>query len=150
MAGLGVGDLWRFAKNEQNVAGELTLSAFGRLAQAVQGAHPFQYRLQGVSENGRLFVDLSMKVGLFLECQRCLSPLLWEETLSQRYLLLKPADPFPDDELEQDAFDAIVVDEGFNLQSLLEDEVLLALPYSPRHPRCERPTLAALPSQDQD
>jgi uncharacterized protein len=142
MAGLGVGDVWRFAKNEQCVSGALALSAFDRLSKTLAEAKPFEYRLQGVSEEGRLFIDLDLKMALVLACQRCLAPLLWEATLHQRYLLLRPSDPFPEDELEQDDFDAVVVEEGFDLQALLEDEVLLTLPYSPRHAQCDWPALA--------
>ena len=51
---------------------------------------------------------------------------------------------WPEGELEEDAFDAIEASQEMVVGSLIEDEVLLALPISPRHDVCGTPRMKDL------
>ncbi|MBB4010888.1 uncharacterized metal-binding protein YceD (DUF177 family) [Niveibacterium umoris] len=56
-----------------------------------------------------------------------------------RFLLVPPGEVIPDDELEEDSFDAIAAERNLDVLALIEDELLLALPISPRHEVCDTP-----------
>ncbi len=59
--------------------------------------------------------------------------------VASRLLLVPPGDAWPEDEIAEDGFDAIVAEKDMALLPLIEEEVLLALPLVPRHPACEPP-----------
>lgn len=59
--------------------------------------------------------------------------------IERRLLLLRPGDPWPEGELEQDEYDAIEVAGELSVRELVEEEILLALPLVPRHERCRMP-----------
>ena len=52
-----------------------------------------------------------------------------------------PGREWPEEELEDDSFDAIEASNEMQVGSLIEDEVLLALPLSPRHDVCGLPRM---------
>jgi uncharacterized protein len=54
--------------------------------------------------------SICIQAGLVLECQRCLEALVWPCDVQNRLLLLRSGDPLPEDELENDAVDALEVE----------------------------------------
>jgi uncharacterized protein len=60
-------------------------------------------------------------------------------SIHSRLQLIAPGEDWPDDDLVDDSTDAIAAEGELNVQSLIEDEVLLALPIAPRHEQCESP-----------
>ena len=106
---------------------------------------PFSWHLQGlVREEAtagqlprqRLFVDLEVEGAVWLQCQRCLKA--YEQPLPVRTRLEvmrseAEADAAP---LDDDEADVIVGSRHFDLITQIEDELLLALPVSPRHAVC--------------
>ncbi len=95
-------------------------------------------------DEGKLYVDLWIQVGLVLQRQRCLEALEWPCEVENRLLLLRPGEAPPEDELENDAEDALEVEPLTDLLALVEDEVLLALPLVPRHDDCDPPVKAGV------
>lgn len=82
---------------------------------------------------GRL--DLDIDGAVVLVCQRCLQPMT--EPLALRAHFVVAGDEESADVLDaDDAFDVIVGAPDFDLDALVEDEVLLALPIAPRHAVC--------------
>ncbi|KAF0165000.1 MAG: hypothetical protein FD157_1681 [Rhodocyclaceae bacterium] len=63
--------------------------------------------------------------------------------IRSRLQLMAPGEDWPDDDLEDDSVDAITAEADLMVQSLVEDEVLLALPIAPRHEECESPLASA-------
>jgi uncharacterized protein len=53
--------------------------------------------------------------------------------------LVGPGEVWPDDDLEDDSADAMEAEGTLAVLSLIEDEVLLALPIAPRHEKCQSP-----------
>ena len=53
---------------------------------------------------------------------------------------MAPGEEWPDDDLADDSTDAIEAEKELAVLSLIEDEVLLALPIAPRHEQCESPS----------
>jgi len=54
--------------------------------------------------------------------------------------LIAPGEEWPDDDLVDDGADAIEAEKALAVLSLVEEEVLLALPIAPRHEQCEPPS----------
>ena len=62
-------------------------------------------------------------------------PLALETTLE----LVRPGQAIPESELENDEFDAIEATPDMDVVALVEDEIVLAVPFAPRHEQCEAP-----------
>lgn len=139
-------DLRALARDGRLVQGEVPVSRLVRLAGSVlEPSGTVVFSFQGERDDeGKLYVDLRIQAGLVLECQRCLGALEWPCDVQNRLLLLRPGDPLPEDELENDAVDALEVEPLTDLLALVEDEVLLALPLVPRHDDCEPPVKAGV------
>ena len=139
-------DLRALARDGRLVQGEVPVSRLGRLAGSVlEPSGTVVFSFQGERDDeGKLYVDLRIRADLVLECQRCLEGLKWPCDVQNRLLLLRPGDPLPEDELENDAVDALEVEPLTDLLALVEDEVLLALPLVPRHDDCEPPVKAGV------
>jgi uncharacterized protein len=131
----------RFALDARRLSGVVKLEALVRLMDALlDTSGELEYSLvgeQGV--DGKPYLRLSAKGVLGLQCQRCLERVDWPIEV-ERLLQLVPAGvPIPDEELENDTFDAIEATPGMDALELLEDEVMLCLPIAPRHESCESP-----------
>ena len=145
-------DLFAFIRAGAQASGAVDLSDVPRLRAEQASDVPvdadtqFRWRMQGVVRDEsvvpgqparqRLFVDLEVDGAVWLQCQRCLKA--YEQVLSVRTRLEvmrseAEADAAP---LDDDEADVIVGSRSFDLITQIEDELLLALPISPRHPVC--------------
>jgi uncharacterized protein len=144
-------DLFAFIRSGEQVSGTVALADMPRLlaeqaADAPADANkPFRWQMQGAvreeatagqSARQRLFVDLEVDGAVWLQCQRCLHA--YEQSLLVRTRLEvmrseEEADAAP---LDDDEADVIVGSRNFDLITQIEDELLLALPVSPRHAVC--------------
>jgi len=101
-------------------------------------------RLEGWrDEQGKSWLQLDIAGEPVLCCQRCLGGMKYPLSIRSRLQLIAPGADWPDDDLEDDSADAIAADAELNVLSLVEDEVLLALPIAPRHEQCESPSASA-------
>ena len=93
--------------------------------------------MQGVrDQRGRPAVEIRLRATLQLRCQRCLAALAFEVD-EQALLVLAGSQAEIDAEpIEVDAPDRVVATKEMDLRVLVEDELILALPYAPRHERC--------------
>ncbi len=139
-------DLRALARDGRRLEGEVPVAQLGRLAGSVlESSGTVAFGFQGERDDeGRLHVDLHVRGDLVLQCQRCLEALVWPCEVRNRLLLLRPGEALPEDELENDAEDALEVEPLTDLLALVEDEVLLALPLVPRHDDCEPPVKAGV------
>ena len=97
-------------------------------------------RLEGWrDEQGKSWLQLDVAGDPVLCCQRCLGGVKFPLGIHSRLQLIAPGEDWPDDDLEDDSADAIAAEGELNVLSLIEDEVLLALPIAPRHEHCESP-----------
>ncbi len=90
-------------------------------------------------QEGKFFLVLQLTGRLGLRCQRCLEVVMEPLNIASRLLLVAPGQPWPDDELVEDGFDAIEAGKEMALLPMIEEEVLLALPVAPMHEICELP-----------
>jgi uncharacterized protein len=88
------------------------------------------------------FLVIKVSGELHLKCQRCLATLTFQVKIRSNLQLVSPGAAWPDEGLENDRVDPIEALEEQSLLSLVEDEVLLALPIAPRHECCSLPGYA--------
>ena len=132
-------DGFEFATAGATQEGTLPLSSFPRLQDVlVSDAGEAAYTLKGVrDQRGRPSLKLDVRATLQLRCQRCLAPLA-HEVQTQALLVLAASQAEIDaDPATVDAPDRVVAGKEMAVRDLVEDELLLALPYAPRHEDCE-------------
>jgi uncharacterized protein len=139
-------DLRALARDGRRVQATVPVESFGRLVESLlEPVGTMTFEFQGERDDeGKLYVDLSIRGDLVLQCQRCLEAVVWPCEVQNRLLLLRPGEALPEDELENDEIDALEVEPSTDLLALVEDEVLLAMPLVPRHNDCEPPVKAGV------
>jgi uncharacterized protein len=143
LAGLIINSL-AFAREERSSAGVVAPGELPRLRDELaedgrQGGRLEWRVVGGRNLQGKLFLDVKVEGELHLTCQRCLGVLPYGIKVEGRVLLVPPGAPWPDETLEDDSADAIEALAEQPVMTLIEDEVLLALPVAPRHPACQLP-----------
>jgi uncharacterized protein len=134
-------DVFKFAAEGGVLEGEVPLSAFGRLAdqlaESADASDVVRWQVKGsIDAEGRFRLDLDVSGRLVLRCQRCLGDLGYELVVDAALQLVRAGHKLPEDELENDEIDAIEVAGELDVLSLVEDEIILALPIVPRHEEC--------------
>lgn len=128
-------DSLEFARTEQTLRGSLPVTGLARLHDSlydtlglvdfvVQGGHDARHR-----------PALSLEVSgvLHLKCQRCLGHLDHLLQFGTALLLASPAEAAAGG-LDTEEGEWIEPSAQLDIASLVEDEIILSLPYSPRHP----------------
>lgn len=122
-----------FARNGKELHGKVGLAEMLRLADVVLGLEgDLRYSVQGSLEGGRDILNISLHGSCILRCQRCLGEMHHPIDVNSRLWLL-PADRLNEVE-EDDDVDVIEMDSKLDIITLMEDELLLGLPFAPRHP----------------
>ncbi|APR05223.1 YceD family protein [Thauera chlorobenzoica] len=139
-----ISDPFRFAAEARSIQGEVAVADLLRLSDVLASTEGVvRWKLEGslVGEVARREPRLRLTASgqLDLCCQRCLGGLAWVLKLDTQLQLVRAGQPIPEEELENDEFDAIEVGDEFDALALLEDEILLALPVAPRHENCDAP-----------
>lgn len=126
-------DSLEFARSAQQFAGNIQLSELPRLQEILEDQNGFvSFTIKGgVDSRGHAFIDLGVHGTLQLQCQRCLDALDYDVTRDTRLMLCDP------DELErldeEGEIEGILADPKLDVLNLLEEEIVLGLPISPRH-----------------
>ena len=109
------------------------------------GAGEVAYVVEGVrDERGRPALRLRVRGTLPLRCQRCLEALAFEAQTDETLVLAATQAEIDAEPAGAHAPDRLLAAEGMPLRDLIEDELILALPYAPRHEGCmARPALDA-------
>ncbi|MDR0274902.1 MAG: DUF177 domain-containing protein [Burkholderiaceae bacterium] len=139
-------DVARLAQTGQLLAGARLLSDWKRLAKACQGIQAdlmLNWRATGehraLAGGGRHpALHLRADALLPLVCRRCLGEVRVPVSVDRHFVFL------PDETAaaaldEQEEDDLLALVREFDLQALIEDEMLLALPLAPAHASCPQP-----------
>ena len=111
-----------------------------RLAQAA-GAAKVSWRIEGGHDAvGRPTLTLTVQGNLPLECQRCLQP--FDTAIEQRSELLLARDEAELAELDAEEREVLLASAPLDAMTLIEDELLLSLPFAPMHPEAQCPAPA--------
>ena len=133
--GAWVIDTRQFAERRGVIEAEVEEASLPRLAhESLEPLSPVKVRVEGVkSPRGKPGLRLRAECSIQLECQRCMQPVALNLTPSAAFELVDGEDQLNTDD---DEWDVLVHSEHLDLLAILEDELLLALPYAPMHDAC--------------
>jgi len=121
-----------FARNGRELSGEIQIVTLSRLSDLLANSNgTLSYRVIGLKEGDRQKLVIILEGMCNLRCQRCLGELSYPIELTSHLQLLS-AEKL--DEVEDDDEDAIEATKQLDVLALIEDELLLSLPFAPRHP----------------
>ena len=126
-----------FARSGGRLSGDWPVADFPRLQGAVQSGTALHYELEGVpQEQGRPALRLRVSGALQLTCQRCLGALEHPLRVDALLMLFESEGEIDAVPIDAEAPDGIVAAKEMAVRDLIEEEVLLAIPYAPRHEGC--------------
>ena len=128
-------DSTRFCKEGQFLSGLLSPADLPRLSAEVLEDSSFSVTWQAQGESPD-FLELSLAAKVQMKCQRCLGAM--DESIDARYRFefVKDEQAAQAYDEESDELDALVHARQFDLQELIEDEMLMALPLASLHETC--------------
>jgi uncharacterized protein len=127
-----------FAHHAKVHHGKIALSEFERLRDylAADGGELRYAVIGGLDKDGKPVLQISVSGEISLRCQRCLGQLRHALDLSTVLLLAQN-----ENELlrldENESIDCILAKRDTDVLALIEDEIILSLPISPRHNEAE-------------
>lgn len=125
-----------FALNGKELRGKVALDALPRLGDTLADSQgDIAFTLRGFKEGDRLLLRIELSGICRLRCQRCLGELVYPVAVTTS-LRLVPAGQIEQDDTG-DEMECIEAAAEIDVLSLVEDELLLEIPYSPRHPEGE-------------
>jgi uncharacterized protein len=140
------------AARQAVIAGQLDAAALPRVADLLAedvsegGQANVEYRITGSADaGGRPALAVSLSGAVPLTCQRCLRPFRWPVEQSTLLLLARDVRELAlldDDDHEHEVLLAAA---PLDPVALVEDELLLTLPFAPRCPEAECPAAGTLP-----
>jgi uncharacterized protein len=150
-------DVKAFAQAAGEVIGHDLLSKYERLMSETQGLGAdvtVNWAARGELRSGlggqeQVWLHLTADICLPLTCQRCLGPVAIPVAVDRyfRFVADEAAAEAQDEEAEEDV---LALSHEFNLQDLIEDELLMALPLVPLHEVCPMAVKLAVADPDFD
>jgi len=124
-----------FAQAAQAVEGRILVADLERLAGGLYGmSGDIRYWIRGGrDERGQCQLMLRVTGELVLQCQRCLGEMKQPVDLENILLLDAPGESAGEVEIDPALPDSIEASTQLDVLQLVEEEILLALPYAPRH-----------------
>lgn len=127
-------DAMRLARERGAVEGSVDAHELPRVADLLsEGPASIEWRIEGTADpSGRPALRITLKGAVTVVCQRCLAGFAWPVDQATEVLIAR-------DEGELAALDAdssleVVLAQGpMDPRALVEDELVLALPFAPRH-----------------
>lgn len=138
-------DLPAWCKAAGTLQGQWPLASMARLSDSFCAASDgsVAWRARGwlmpvLGGEAELWLELEGDAEVPLECQRCLQPMTEHLAVQRRFRFVRNEDDAArlDEECEDDV---LALPARLDLQALLEDELILALPIVPRHGVCPDP-----------
>lgn len=132
-------DGFEFASAGATQDGAWPLRDFPRLRDMLAADHgEVSYTLRGVrDERGRPSLRISVRGALPLRCQRCLEPMPLEVRSDALLVLAQTLAEIHAEPADAQAPERVVAGKEMPVRDLIEDELILAVPYAPRHEHCE-------------
>lgn len=122
-----------FARNGMELRDEIGLAELPRLGDVLAKTDgTLAYIVRGYHDDSSDMLEVSLQGTCILRCQRCLGVMDYPVEIVS-HLKLLPAEKLAETE-EDDEVDAIEAESHLDIMALIEDELLLGLPFSPKHP----------------
>lgn len=126
-------DLFELSRNREEAAGELAIAAMTRVDTLERGG-ALRWRASGAATpSGAAAFFLDVDGAIQLICQRCLEPMVVPVSIRSRFRIVADESAAMAIDATDDDYDAVVGSASFDLDALIEDEVILSLPLAPRH-----------------
>ena len=131
-------DGFEFASAGASLRGALPIRDFPRLHDMLAGHDgEVAYEVEGVRDGrGRPALRLTVRGTLALRCQRCLDALPLEVRADEVLVLAGTQAEIDAEPADVYTADRVVAAKEMPVRELVEDELILALPYAPRHAEC--------------
>lgn len=131
-------DGFEFASAGASQQGVLPLSVFPRLHDLLASdAGEVAYGIRGLRDaRGRPSLRLAVRGALQLRCQRCLEAMPVRVDEEEMLVLAATQAEIDADPTDAEAPDRLLASKAMRVSELVEDQLILALPYAPRHERC--------------
>ena len=133
--GSGKFDAFRLVRERAAIEGTLDAAVLPRVAdQLVDDGAPLRWRIEGTTDAmGRPALAIDLAGELPLECQRCLGVFRW--AVAQRTAVLLASSEAEVGALDNGSeLEVVLAVAPLDPIELVEDELVLALPFAPRHP----------------
>ncbi|MBI5331218.1 MAG: DUF177 domain-containing protein [Betaproteobacteria bacterium] len=136
-------DSLHFAKSGSELSGQLKVDQLPRLRDSLDRDDvAVQYRISGLTADGRPALRVQIEVEVWQTCQRCLERFPLSLELDEVLPIARTAAQLSYWEDLDPLLDALVAERQMDIAGLVEDEILLGLPTAPRHPDGECEVLA--------
>ncbi len=124
-----------FAWNGRELRGELPVAELPRLQEMLASLEgQISYLVRGYrSKDDKPMLEVTITGSCQLRCQRCMKGLVHPIKIVSR-LLLQDERELAESTDEGDEVDSILADSHLDVHALLEEEILLSLPFAPMHP----------------
>lgn len=131
-------DGFEFATAGARQAGRWPVRELPRLRDMLASdAGEIAYALEGTrDERGRPGLRLRVEGVLSLRCQRCLEPLRFEVRADELLVLAATQADIDAEPPDAHAPDRVLAGKEMPVRDLIEDQLILELPYAPRHEAC--------------
>jgi len=135
-------DVWQLARLQGKLRDNAALSGFSRLLAGLpeQAERMVDWVLAGETDiHGRRYLTLQAQTVVTLECQRCLAMFDFPLQVENRLQLAETEEELEAEEAEDDdpdIPDLVLGSTHFDVLTFVEDELILALPYVPKHEVC--------------
>jgi uncharacterized protein len=124
----------QFARAALERRGVVGMERLPRLAQLQCSTEGLEYRLcGGEAGNGKPCLRLSVRGSMEMPCQRCLDPIQVPIAIDAELQLAESEREISE---ADDEIDRVLTSRHMDIAWLVEDEVILALPMTPRHEEC--------------
>ena len=130
----GTFDAFRLVREHGSLRGHFDAAASDRLYDwLAPGEAPVKWSITGTTDAaGRPAIAIELNGSVPLECQRCLTTMTWP--VQQRTITLLATSEAEGDVLDEGSeAEVLVASAPLDALTLVEDELLLSLPYAPVH-----------------
>ena len=129
-------DAFKLAARASSVSGSLDARRLPNVADSLAPGDdpiPIAWTVEGRrSAEGRPAISIDIEGDVPLVCQRCLAPMAWPVSQGTEVLLAHDEDELATLDAETEG-EVILADRPLDAATLVEDELVLTLPFAPRH-----------------
>lgn len=128
----------RFAESGSALRGTCKVSGFSRLQDLLgSDVGELEYEVRGTRDDvGRPAIGIRIGGELQLTCQRCLKAMPFALRVDGMVVLAKSEAEIEAQPVDPETPDRVLAGKEMEVGTMLEDEILLAIPFAPRHEHC--------------
>ncbi|EIC13155.1 hypothetical protein KKB_07469 [Kingella kingae PYKK081] len=137
-----------FVIKQENLRGKVLLNDLDKRVWShdfTELSSELAYTLQGgVDRWQRPFLTFTLSGSLPLQCQRCMQPVHFALDENVRIVLFENEESLDEAVLADEELEGMLLEAELDVFSLIEDQILMALPFSPKHDDCGNADLDAV------